>query len=247
MKKIITLTIISTVFINACDNSSIPFTQKTPNCSDEKTISQIRDILTQNFLNKNDNFTNNEKSKYLRISNIFSTEHNENIDKYTCEANLTSGTETPNPLINNYETKILYSSQTNEQKQHQVKILGLTKKQLLDINIAFMTGLNRKQNDKPENENTKLSKVEPTYRDVLCISSWKSTNMCIDVGDIYDGVLNVPNQPMLIDYMLVDPKNSNEIKKVNLLIGGPFGTKISVDPDEVFNFNNNKYRYYNPE
>lgn len=123
----IVMTIAMATSLGGCGNEP-------PKCSDDDTISLVRQIILGQIDDVED-LTDKEIKEILKIEFPRASAFDEKIKKYSCEAKLISG--------DTYQLSIVYESQLDDKNQHIVSVDGISFGDLLGVQFGVREGIKK--------------------------------------------------------------------------------------------------------
>lgn len=126
ISTIVMTTAIATI-LGGCGN-------ELPKCSDDDTISLVREIILDQ-IGGGEGLTDKEIKESLKIEFPRASTFDEKIKKYSCEAKLIAG--------DMYQLPITYESQLDDKNQHIVSVGGIGRGDLLGVKAGVIEGIKK--------------------------------------------------------------------------------------------------------
>lgn len=130
--------------------------QEPPKCSDENTLSLVKQIVSEQAYI--DNITDTEVNEVFKIDYPRASQYDEKIKKYTCDAKL---------MFAEYELPIVYESQLDDRNEHIVSVDGIAPADLLLIKQKITEELSNKRA-----KSAKPATVSPQLQPMNIIGKW---------------------------------------------------------------------------
>lgn len=174
-------------------------TDQIPKCSDESTLDLVREILAENTLKESNIPSTLILRSRMRFDYPHPTKLEENIKKYSCEANLIviKGSQ-------EHEIRVAYESQLDDSENHLVTVLNIISGDLEAIKeaLTYQEPLRTNETSKPEPLLTN-EEAEQLLKGKDATSSNLSIPLSLSFSDYpASEIYNGPHKPPVIDQEL---------------------------------------------